>query len=136
MFYVLCILSEQGLHAGHHFTDGVLYAVGPRLRAYALVHDAEAEAVAVGCRGVAGQCAHAVQGARLGLHVAVGRAALHAVFQGAVLTGDGQGGDEVGIDFLMVPDVAQQGYYLVGRGIVVERQSRAVGHVVVVGIQT
>ena len=60
---------------------------------------------------------------------------LHAAAQRAVAAGHGQHGQQLVVDFLVDVGMAEQGHEQLGRRVVVERESAAVGHVVVVGVE-
>ena len=93
----------------------------------ALVHDAEAEAVARGRGAIARERRDTLHRARLGLHSALGGRAAHTFAERSVLPRDGQGGEEVLVELLLTVDVAEEVAEQLRREVVVEREARTVG---------
>ena len=62
----------------NHLAYTVLKVASGGVVAQSLVHDGKTEYVSVGGRGVAGQGAYALNGARLGVYVVAGGAVAHA----------------------------------------------------------
>ncbi len=89
----------------------------------------------VGGGQVTAQRGHALHGARLGAHVALGGGARHAPAQGAVDTRYGQAGHEPLAYGLVPVGVVEQGDQQLRRDIVVERKAAAIGYQVVAGVQ-
>ena len=103
--------------------------------ANALVHDAEAQRVAVGSSAVSRERAHAFHRARFGSHIVLCCRALHAFAQRAVDTCHGQGGQQVAVDGVVGVSVAQQAAQQLRCDVIIKRESRAVGHLVVRGVK-
>ena len=98
---------------------------------HALVHDAETEHIARGSSQITRKRGHPLHSARFGMHIALGGRVAHTFAQRAVLASYGQGGVQVAVDVIVVVSIAQQTAYGLGREIVVERQARPVGYLVV-----
>lgn len=101
----------------------------------ALVHDAETEHVARGCDAVARKGADAFHGAGLGFHVALGCGAAHAFAKCSVLSGYGEGGEKVAIDVAVTIGEAEQADEKLGGEIVIEREARTIGNLIVGGVE-
>ena len=86
--------------------------------------------VSVGCRAIAGKRRYALNGAGLGVYVAGGEHALHALAQRSVLAGDWQRRAQVHIDIVVAERIAKKLHFEFSREIVVERESAAVGYLV------
>ena len=91
--------------------------------------------MAVGSLGVAAEGADAFHGAGFGAHVPIGCASAHTAAERAVLAGDGERGQEVVVDVLVLIGIAQEAEEEFGRGVVVERKAATVGKLIVGGVE-
>ena len=87
-----------------------------------LVDDGEADVVAVGSCEIAAERADTRHGTRLGVDIATCERTLHAAFQCAVTSGDGQSLIEVVVDNCVAVCIAQETYLELRADIVVERK--------------
>ena len=96
-----------------------------------LVDDRKTDMVAVGGGEITTERTDSRHGTRLGVDVSAGERALHAAAEGAVAPGDGQCLVEVVIDDGVAEGIAQEAHLQLRADIVVEREPRAVGKLIV-----
>ena len=119
----------------HLLAHLVLEAAGLAAAEGALIEEGKGEVVAVGSLGVAAEGADTFHGAGFGAHVPIGRASAHTAAERAVLAGDGERGQEVVVDVLVLIGIAQEAEEEFGRGVVVEREAATVGKLIVGGVE-
>ena len=88
----------------------------------------------VGCRQISCQGRDSRHGTRLRLHVAVGKPRSHAVLERAIHTRNGHRGEQMIVDVRIAVGIAQEGHLQLCRHIVIEREARTVGNIIVAGI--